>query len=121
MARQIKGSPYILRFIEFMDAGTSNGWKMSEVVSSGEVINRINAELPLEEVVPNYNGETSDGSGEIGVSRNTSGAVTKDTEPNESCGQSFKGDRIPYGDRSADTEAWALGQWCLSVTSRDGR
>ncbi len=73
MARHFKGSPYILRFIEFMDVGTSNGWKMGEVVPSAEVISRINAELPLEEVAANYNGETSvrwryrDGSGEIGV------------------------------------------------------
>ena len=73
MARHFKGSPYILRFIEFMDVGTSNGWKMAEVVPSAEVIARINAELPLEEVAPNYDGETSvrwryrDGSGEIGV------------------------------------------------------
>ncbi|MHB1475820.1 MAG: GTP 3',8-cyclase MoaA, partial [Dermatophilaceae bacterium] len=73
MARHFKGSPYILRFIEFMDVGTSNGWKMAEVVPSGEVISRINAELPLEEVAANYDGETSarwryrDGGGEIGV------------------------------------------------------
>jgi GTP 3',8-cyclase len=72
MAGHFKGSPYILRFIEFMDVGTSNGWKMREVVPSAEVIGRINAVLPLEEVPPNY-GETSarwryrDGSGEIGV------------------------------------------------------
>jgi GTP 3',8-cyclase len=73
MARHFKGSPYILRFIEFMDVGASNGWQMAEVVPSAEVISRINAELPLEEVAPNYDGETSarwryrDGSGEIGV------------------------------------------------------
>jgi len=73
MARHFKGSPYILRFIEFMDVGTSNDWKMGEVVPSTEVIGRINAELPLEELAPNYNGETGvrwryrDGSGEIGV------------------------------------------------------
>jgi cyclic pyranopterin phosphate synthase len=73
MARHFKGSPYILRFIEFMDVGSSNDWKMSEVVPSEEVISRINAELPLEAVAANYTGETSarwryrDGSGEIGV------------------------------------------------------
>ena len=73
MARHFKGTPYILRFIEFMDVGSSNGWKMDEVVPSAEVISRINAELPLEEVAPNYDGETSarwryrDGGGEIGV------------------------------------------------------
>ena len=73
MARHFKGTPFILRFIEFMDVGSSNGWKMGEVIPSAEVIRRINAEMPLEEVAPNYNGETSarwrykDGSGEIGV------------------------------------------------------
>ncbi|TFC91532.1 GTP 3',8-cyclase MoaA [Cryobacterium sinapicolor] len=73
MARHFKGTPYILRFIEFMDVGSSNGWEMADVVPSGEVVARINAELPLEEVAPNYNGETSrrwryrDGEGEIGV------------------------------------------------------
>ncbi len=73
MARHFKGSPYILRFIEFMDVGSSNGWRMDDVVPSTEVIDCINAELPLEEVAPNYKGETSvrwryrDGSGEIGV------------------------------------------------------
>jgi len=73
MARHFKGTPYILRFIEFMDVGTSNGWEMGAVVPSAEVVSRIHAELPLEEVAPNYNGETSrrwryqDGEGEIGV------------------------------------------------------
>jgi len=59
MARHFKGSPYIVRFIEYMDVGTSNGWKMDEVVPSAEVIRRINEVLPLEEVAPNYRGETS--------------------------------------------------------------
>jgi GTP 3',8-cyclase len=73
MARHFKGSPYVLRFIEFMDVGSTNGWKMEQVVPSAEVIARIHADLPLEEVAPNYDGETSvrwryqDGSGEIGV------------------------------------------------------
>jgi cyclic pyranopterin phosphate synthase len=73
MAAHFKGSPYILRFIEFMDVGSTNGWKMEEVVPSAEVISAINAELPLVEVAANYHGETSarwryrDGGGEIGV------------------------------------------------------
>jgi cyclic pyranopterin phosphate synthase len=73
MARHFKGTPYILRFIEFMDVGTSNGWDMSAVLPSSEVRDRIHAELPLEEVAPNYTGETSrrwrylDGEGEIGL------------------------------------------------------
>jgi cyclic pyranopterin phosphate synthase len=73
MARHFKGSPAILRFIDFMDVGTTTDWKLGEVAPSAEVISRINAEQPLEEVAPNYEGKTSlrwryrDGSGEIGV------------------------------------------------------
>jgi cyclic pyranopterin phosphate synthase len=63
----------VLRFIEYMDVGASNGWNMAEVVSSGEVVERIGAEMALVPVDPNYIGETAarwryaDGSGEIGV------------------------------------------------------
>ncbi|HVK95877.1 MAG TPA: GTP 3',8-cyclase MoaA [Noviherbaspirillum sp.] len=73
MARHFKGSPFILRFIEYMDVGASNGWKMDEVIPSAEVVRRIHAEMPLTAVDPNYTGETTerwryqDGSGEIGV------------------------------------------------------
>jgi cyclic pyranopterin phosphate synthase len=73
MASHFKGSGFILRFIEYMDVGASNGWKMDEVVPSAEVLARISAVFPLEAVAPNYPGETSDrwrytdGSGEIGV------------------------------------------------------
>jgi len=73
MARHFKDSPYILRFIEYMDVGTSNGWKMDEVVPSSEVIRRINDSMPLEPVTANHVGETAgrwrykDGGGEIGV------------------------------------------------------
>jgi cyclic pyranopterin phosphate synthase len=73
MARHFKGTPYILRFIEYMDVGASNGWNMAEVVPSSEVVRRIGAEMPLEPVDANYSGETAqrwryvDGSGEVGV------------------------------------------------------
>jgi len=73
MARHFKGTSHILRFIEYMDVGDTNGWRLTEVVPSAEVIERINAELPLEPVAPNYPGETSerwryaDGEGEIGA------------------------------------------------------
>ncbi|MFZ5509794.1 MAG: GTP 3',8-cyclase MoaA [Pseudomonadota bacterium] len=73
MARHFKGSGHIVRFIEFMDVGTSNGWKLDEVVPSAEVVRMIDAEMPLEPVEPNYSGEVAerwryrDGSGEIGV------------------------------------------------------
>ncbi len=73
MARHFRGSGHIVRFIEFMDVGSSNGWKMDEVVPSREVIERIDAVFPLEPVDPNYVGEVAerwryrDGSGEVGV------------------------------------------------------
>ena len=73
MARHFRGTPHILRYIEYMDVGSTNGWRMDDVVSSAEVVRRVNAEFPLEEVERNYEGETSerwryrDGEGEIGV------------------------------------------------------
>jgi cyclic pyranopterin phosphate synthase len=48
MARHFKGSPYILRFIEYMDVGASNGWNLDEVIPSAQVVRRISAEMPLE-------------------------------------------------------------------------
>ena len=73
MARHFKNSPFTLRFIEYMDAGTSNAWKMDEVVPSAEVVRRIAADTPLERIAPTLKGETAerwrylDGGGEIGV------------------------------------------------------
>lgn len=73
MARHFKNTGVILRFIEFMDVGSSNGWNMSEVLPSKELIERINAVFPLEPIQANYSGEVAqrwryvDGSGEIGV------------------------------------------------------
>ncbi len=73
LARHFHGTPYIPRFIEFMDVGTTNGWRMDDVVPSAEVIERIGAALPLEPIAPRYSGEVAtrwryrDGGGEIGV------------------------------------------------------
>jgi cyclic pyranopterin phosphate synthase len=73
MARYFRGSGHIVRFIEFMDVGHTNGWKMDEVVPAAEVVRAISAEWPLEPVDPNYVGEVAnryrytDGQGEIGV------------------------------------------------------
>ncbi|HEY5798894.1 MAG TPA: GTP 3',8-cyclase MoaA [Burkholderiaceae bacterium] len=73
MARHFHGTPHILRFIEYMDVGASNGWKMDDVIASRDVIARIAQHLPLEQIDPNYTGETAerwrykDGGGEIGV------------------------------------------------------
>ncbi|SDG01414.1 MULTISPECIES: GTP 3',8-cyclase MoaA [unclassified Duganella] len=84
MARHFRGSPYILRFIEYMDVGASNGWKMDEVIPSAEVVRRISADMPLEPLSANYSGETAarwryaDGSGEIGVISSVSQAFCSD-------------------------------------------
>jgi cyclic pyranopterin phosphate synthase len=73
MARHFKDTPYILRFIEYMDVGASNGWNMDEVVPSGQVVRRIAAEMPLVPLDANYAGETAarwryvHGGGEIGL------------------------------------------------------
>ncbi len=73
MARHFKGTGYILRFIEYMDVGVTNGWRLDDVVPAAQVVEAINRELPLEPVEPNYHGEVArrwrytDGSGEIGV------------------------------------------------------
>jgi len=73
MARRFKGSGHVLRFIEFMDVGATNGWRMDDVIPSREIIRMIGAHLPLDPIDPNYPGEVAkrwryrDGSGEIGV------------------------------------------------------
>jgi GTP 3',8-cyclase len=73
MARFFREKGYILRFIEYMDVGSTNGWRMNDVVSAAEIVKIIGKEMPLEPSEPNYRGEVAerwrykDGSGEIGV------------------------------------------------------
>ena len=73
LARYFKERGHIVRFIEYMDVGTLNGWEMNQVVPSDEIVARIDAELPLEPIEGNYRGEVAmryryrDGGGEIGV------------------------------------------------------
>ena len=73
LARHFHGSGHILRFIEFMDVGTLNAWDHSQVVTAREIVERIDAVLPLEPLDANYAGEVArrwryrDGGGEIGV------------------------------------------------------
>jgi len=77
MARHFRAAPtqrgHIVRFIEYMDVGSSNGWKLDQVIPSAEVVELISAEMPLDAVGPNYPGEVAarwryrDGGGEIGV------------------------------------------------------
>lgn len=72
LARYFKDRGHIVRFIEYMDVGTRNDWKMDEVVPAHEIVERIDAEMPLEPITENYFGEVAqryrykDGSGEIG-------------------------------------------------------
>ncbi|HLG11297.1 MAG TPA: GTP 3',8-cyclase MoaA [Dehalococcoidia bacterium] len=73
MARHFRGSGQILRFIEYMDVGTTNGWQMADVVTAKEIRETLNREWPLEPVQPNYFGEVAeryryvDGAGEVGI------------------------------------------------------
>jgi len=73
MARRFRGTGHIVRFIEYMDVGSTNGWRMDDVVASREIVRAISAHHALEAVDPNYGGEVaerwrySDGAGEIGV------------------------------------------------------
>jgi cyclic pyranopterin phosphate synthase len=73
LARHFRGTGHIVRFIEYMDVGSRNGWKLDEVLPSEDVVRRISAEFPLEAIAPDYPGEVAqrwryqDGSGEIGA------------------------------------------------------
>ena len=73
MARYFRQRGHVLRFIEYMDVGHTNGWNADDVVPAAEVIARIDREMPLERLPPNYGGEVAsrwryrDGGGEIGV------------------------------------------------------
>jgi GTP 3',8-cyclase len=73
LARHFKGTGTIVRFIEFMDVGNLNGWELSQVVTAKEIVDRIDAEMPVMPAAPNYRGEVAnrylyrDGSGEIGI------------------------------------------------------
>lgn len=73
MARYFRGSGHIVRFIEYMDVGTTNGWRLDDVVPAAEIAETIDTELPIEPASPNYPGEVAsrwryrDGGGEIGI------------------------------------------------------
>jgi len=73
MAAHFRGSGHVLRFIEYMDVGSTNGWRLEEVVPTAEIISLIGGQWPLEPVAPAYPGEVAtryryrDGAGEIGV------------------------------------------------------
>jgi len=84
LAERFRGTPHIVRYIEYMDVGTQNSWRHADVVSAREIVARIAERWPLEPLAPNYPGEVArryryrDGAGEIGV-------IASVTEP--FCGQ----------------------------------
>ncbi len=73
MARYFRGTDHIVRFIEYMDVGASNGWKLDDVVPAAEIVQMINAEYPIEPIDSSYHGEVAkrwryrDDGGEIGI------------------------------------------------------
>jgi len=73
MARRFRGTGHVVRFIEFMDVGATNGWRLDDVVPAAEIVRAIGAEFPLEPLDRAYRGEVAeryrylDGEGEIGV------------------------------------------------------
>ena len=84
MARFFREQGHILRFIEFMDVGHTNGWRMDDVVSAKEIVAAINKDMPLEPADANYTGEVAerwrykDGPGEIGVIASVTQAFCRD-------------------------------------------
>ncbi len=73
MAEHFRGTGHIVRYIEYMDVGTTNGWCLDDVVPAAEIVRLVNEAFPVEPADPNYRGEVAqryrykDGAGEIGV------------------------------------------------------
>ena len=67
MARHFRGTGIVLRFIEYMDVGATNGWRMNEVMPSAEVVRHIHSELPLVQLEPSAPGETAERWGYAGA------------------------------------------------------
>ena len=84
MARFFRERGHVLRFIEYMDVGATNGWRLDDVVTAREIVQMIDAEMPLEPAEANYRGEVAerwryrDGSGEIGVIASVTQAFCRD-------------------------------------------
>jgi GTP 3',8-cyclase len=80
MARHFKGTPHVLRFIEYMDVGATNGWRLDDVVPAAEIVRTIDEVFPIEPIDRSYRGEVAqrwryrDGSGELGL-------ITSVTQP----------------------------------------
>ena len=84
LARHFRNSPVIVRFIEYMDVGSSNDWEEREIIPSEELIRQIDADMPIEPIDRHYAGETAerwryrDGSGEIGFIASVTRAFCRD-------------------------------------------
>jgi GTP 3',8-cyclase len=84
MARHFRGTGHIVRFIEYMDVGVTNGWRMDDVVPAAEIVAAIDREFPLVAADANYTGEVAerwryrDGAGEIGVIASVTQAFCRD-------------------------------------------
>lgn len=84
LARRFRGSGHILRFIEYMDVGATNGWRMDDVVPAAEILERVARVFPVEPLDANYAGEVAerwryrDGAGEIGVIASVTQAFCRD-------------------------------------------
>ena len=95
LARRFKGTGHIVRFIEYMDVGNTNGWKMDSVVTAADMVKLIDQELPIEPLEPNYTGEVArrwkykDGTGEVGF-------ITSISEP--FCGACSRARLSPEGE-----------------------
>jgi cyclic pyranopterin phosphate synthase len=95
LARHFKGTGHIVRFIEYMDVGATNGWRLDHVVPAREIVQLIDASLPIVPASPNYRGEVArrwryrDGDGEIGI-------ITSISEP--FCGDCTRARLSPEGE-----------------------
>jgi cyclic pyranopterin phosphate synthase len=84
MAAHFRNSDIVLRFIEYMDVGSTNGWRMDEVVTAREILERVSSRYPLRRIAANYTGEVAerwsyaDGGGEIGVIGSITRAFCRD-------------------------------------------
>ncbi len=94
LAHHFRGTGHIVRFIEYMDVGNTNGWRLDHVVPAQEIVERIDAAFPLEPADANYRGEVArrwryrDGAGEIGVIASITGPF---------CGDCTRGRLSPEG------------------------
>jgi cyclic pyranopterin phosphate synthase len=84
LAERFRGTGHIMRFIEYMDVGTTNGWRLNDVVPAREIVAVINEKFPLEPIDPNHKGEVArryrykDGAGEVGVITSVSQPFCRD-------------------------------------------